>query len=110
MPTISSLKNNISQDFATESYKRLMDDHFMLIKNLVSNRSITIKPYEAIKYRGDFYGLLRNGMVDESVMYITMKINGYNSFSDYEGERTEFIVADPSYVRSIYLKSTIVTT
>ena len=110
MPTISSLQNNINQDFATESYKRLMDDHFSLIKNLTSNRVIAIKPYEAIKYKGDFYGLLRNSMVDDSVMYISMKINGYNSFSQYEGERTEFTIADASFVRSIYLKSTIVST
>lgn len=48
--------------------------------------SVNIDPVDANRYKGNFYGLLKNVLnVPNSAIYFNMLINGYTSSLGYEG-------------------------
>lgn len=108
MSLLTSLNSSSStEQFFTDSFKKLIEEHLPYLINM-NTKSITIKPYEMIKYKGDFQGILLTYSVPVISHYATMRINGMKSFSDYDGLSDTFILAPNDFINRLYSRSRVV--
>lgn len=54
--------------------------------------AITVEPTLALRYQGDFYGLLTTQRIPSKYQWITMRMNGLTSPDQYTGEARTFII------------------
>jgi len=73
--------------------------HTDLVQNHLVTRSVT--PYLGSKYSGNLYGLLHNELqIPNSAIYLNIRINGFKSSLDYNGELMLKIL-DPDVMLSL---------
>ena len=69
---------------SNRDFLQLSEDHISYYKNSI--QTVSISPLTALKYKGDFYGLLDTLSVDISRHYITLRINNLRNSLDYKGD------------------------
>lgn len=74
------------------------------LQSLTENKdfiTMTVEPVDANRYKGDLIGLLTNVFkIPNSATYLNMRINGFKSTLDYDGER-QIKILESSKVEAI---------
>lgn len=91
----------LSEEFisALESYIPFLREH-------PESKTAEISLHQAAKFRGDFYGLLNELGWDKKYHLTILRMNGYMSSTDYEGETT-LILYPPQNVVDMFFTSFI---
>lgn len=111
MFSINSLAESSTEPhFDTPAFKIVLEDHLEKIKS--SDRVLinTIESTVGDKYKGDFYGLLQHLSIPPEHRWITMRLNGYSSTSDFDGLQLDIklpSVLDLHVMMSRYLTSRV---
>lgn len=95
-----------SEQYFTDSFKKLIEEHLPYLINM-NTKTITIKPYEMIKYKGDFQGILLTYSVPVIIHYATMRMNRMTSFSQYDGLTDSFVLAPNDVINRLYNRSRV---
>lgn len=99
--------NSVSQAQAVYYTAEFMNDIEGNLPFLLKNPSesmLRISAQKANMYKGDLVGLLVAEGMPASMHWITIRMNGYLCSTDYEGERTEFILPNEQVVTMIQRK------
>lgn len=79
--------------FHSPGFRNEIEANLGYLWNTRSNTPVSVTGQIAYKYRGDLEGLLiKEGGVAPSAVWTVIRMNGYFSSSDYEGEVTMFEV------------------
>lgn len=93
-------KSNV-EIYTTEGFRKVIEDHLQEIRLAVMEVKVpTARQVE--KYRGDFYGLLLEWNVNPELLWITTRVNGLVSTSDYNGDIPMVKLINPRYINSLY--------
>jgi len=95
MPSLIELMDDDSMGLNS---KTIHDIITMASTDIVKNnlQIVTIDPVDAIRYKGNMFGLLKNVLnIPNSALYINMVVNGYQSSLEYDGKlRLKILNAD----------------
>lgn len=91
-----------SAGYFDPAFRRVLEEHLQLIKARPENRLTTITPLQALRYKGDFYGLLAELQVPDYMKWITMRANSLIAPGDASEDLASVLLIDPQYVRRIY--------
>ena len=89
-----------------KGFRIVLDDHIGFLTDHKETTVIPVKPVEALKYEGDFSGLLSSYNVPINLHWVTMRMNRLTSPCDSSDEITSVIVPSEAAVerlRSGYL-------
>lgn len=89
-------------DYVSESFKTVLEDHLSILSNPKNIEEFkTISPIDANRFEYDFYGLLRNLAVPVQHHWITMRINGYSSPSEYKKDKLTIKIPRSELINSL---------
>lgn len=88
--------------FFSSSFRRTLMDHIDIIKSAVSTQPMVYDANAAYHCKGDLYLLFRTIQLAPKYWWITMKVNGYNSPEEFDGEYVNMILPDISYIDNLY--------
>lgn len=83
-------------------FRQVLEEHLALIKAQPNNRTMSLTPIQALRYKGDFYGLLNEFQIPDYMKWITLRVNGFISPSDGHENIGIVTLVDPQYIRRIY--------
>lgn len=83
------------------AFRRVMETHMGLLRNLASTQLIAIEPQLAYKYEFDFYGLLQERGVAEHLHWVILRLNDMSDPREFKVTMDRFLVPDPAVVDSI---------
>lgn len=82
-----------------EEFRNIIEDHLYILKHKGKKIPVPVTAIQEMKYKGDFYGLLRSLGIPIEFHWITMRINGLHSPMDYQGTLIELIGPDDGYIK-----------
>lgn len=83
-------------------FRKVLEEHLKIIKEQSNLTTVTITPIQALRYKGDFYGLLNELGVPDYLKWITLRVNDMISPSDANSDISMVVMIDPQYIRRIY--------
>ena len=78
-----------------------MENMLPFVKNSQSLRMFNIEPYESAVFEGDFYSLMEKYKVPKHEHYLTLRLNGMRSPTDYTGEAMSFYLPPAGFVQKM---------
>ena len=78
-----------------------VESHIPYFKNVASKTVLSVTQQQNAKYEGDFYGLLAELKVHPEHRYLTMRVNGLDTSSDYLGDKEVIILPDLAYFNTL---------
>lgn len=90
-----------SQIQADRNYYELQETHLHYLRTDPETYEMELDPLTADVWVGDFYGLLNQLRIDKKFAYLIMRINGYTSASDFNGDRKTLLIPSPTAVSRI---------
>lgn len=100
---IHNLTPPIEQTYFEHDFLVILESHLTYLRTNGNLRLVTVSEHQNFKYEGDLYGLLDDLDVIKKFHYITARVNGYESSSDFKGD-VEYLVV-PDYTEIEMLKS-----
>jgi len=102
-PIHSLQQNNGNPEYYSTEFKQLLEDH---LPNIKTRYMRTFVPTEEQNMRaeGDFYGLLTEHNIPMDLHWVTMRINGLTSPTDYEGNLATVFIPDASVISGLLQK------
>ena len=91
----------------------LLEDHLQYLRSLSSTKTITLDPSMVLVYAGDFYGYLNEVGIAKQYHWIIMRLNGYFSPAEFDGQKTLFLVPEQKEIDRLimpYVSSGIIRT
>lgn len=92
MPLYFLAKPQTVASFETDAFRTAVEDHLSNLKNQSSTQTLQCLPIDAEVYRGDLFGLLSKMGIEHRLRWTTMRMNGYTSPQDYDGEKVIFLI------------------
>jgi len=99
--TIQDLANTPDFPLSADLVKK-WNSVIPVLKTNYIDRTITIDPNVAEKYKGDFTGLLLNLDVPTELHYPHLVVNGLNSPTDYKGDFKEISILNYTEAGNYY--------
>lgn len=93
-PLAGLMKDEGSSIYYSKSFREELEKHLDILRTGLEANGLAIEPNIAIKYKGDFYGLLTYYNIPYKYHWITMRVNKYTSTMDYEGTVDTIIIPD----------------
>lgn len=90
-----------NQVYFSSSFRIVLDDHINFLKNHPETISIQVSPIEALKYVGDLSGLLFTKNVNVNLHWVIMRMNGFTSPADTDGNVSNLIIPSESVVERL---------
>ena len=85
----------------SEDFRTVMETHVEYLKNHSTTDSLVVQPNLAYKYENSFYDLLSVLEVSREQHWITMRVNGMTSPTEYTADMTELLIVDSGEYKSI---------
>lgn len=86
---------------ADRNYYELQESHLQYLKKDPGTYEIEIDALTGDIWVGDFYGLLNHLRIDKKFTYLIMRLNGYSSASDFNGDKTSILIPSPTAIGRI---------
>lgn len=102
MALTDNLNVTDSAGYYEPAFRRVLEEHLHLIRALANNRVVTITPMQALRYKGDFYGLLNEFDVPDYLKWVTLRVNNFISPADGHENLTAVLLVDQQYIRRLY--------
>jgi hypothetical protein len=90
-----------SSVYFERGFRIVLDDHVGFLKDHNETTVIAVKPLEALKYEGDFSGLLTYYNIPINLHWVTMRMNGLTTPADSPAEITSLIVPSEAVVERL---------
>lgn len=97
----------------SQSWMRTLETLLPLMRSRSDSNFLQVSPSEAIKYQGDFYGLLQSKNISARYFWVILRFNDMTSPVEYDGVRTLFDLPSYGYVdeqmrlyQTLYRKNT----
>lgn len=87
--------------FLDESFYVFLETNLQYLLSQSSLRIVSIKGSDAEKYRGDFYGLLDFLGISKNSQYVSLRMNGMRSSSDFDGLLVEIKIPGDTDVNEL---------
>lgn len=84
-----------------QQFMNVMETHITWLKNHRTTRLTRVKDNIALRYQGDFYGLLRALKVAPQYWWIFMRVNGLTSPLKYDHSLVLIMLPDPQRIIDI---------
>jgi hypothetical protein len=111
--SISKLQLTIDEiGVLSPGFRNLIENHRLLLKKDTNTFFIELSPHDEYKYTGDFYQLLSKLKINQSLFWITMRINDMHSPIDYNGDKKIILVpamATINYLLTRFLNETTIS-
>jgi len=79
----------------------MLESHLTYLRSSETLRSVEITSFQGYKWEGDLYGLLDVIGIQKKYHYITMRVNGYDSSSDFKGDVEYLLVPDFNTINTL---------
>jgi hypothetical protein len=102
---INSLKPQPEKVFFEPNFLVMLESHLSFFRNSGATTLTPISSQQGYKYEGDLYGLLDDLGISKVFHFITARLNGFTSGSDFKGDRDYLLVpslADIEILKAIY--------
>ena len=87
--------------YRSKSFRQLIETHLSWL-NLSRNKEIREIPSEAaLRWRGDFYGLLSEIGVESELHWVTLRLNGYRASTEFADIPLTISVPDKEVIRTL---------
>lgn len=104
-----NIADTITSNGMTEDMLKKYNSIISVMRETYAVGKVSVTPAMAEKYKGDMYGLFKNEFsIAETDIYLHIRINGYLSSDDYNGELLELQILDNSQLliyRSLFKKT-----
>lgn len=94
--------NTSSNGYYEPDFRRVLEEHLPLIKKRQANTVLAVEPYLAVRFKGDFFGLLAHLQVPDYLQWITMRVNGFISPMDVNDDIRTVTTVDATFIRRLY--------
>lgn len=95
---MSDLMVQVGDDaYYSDSFRNAIEDNLQGLINDGTTQSRTVTPDVGLANRYDFFGLLTDMGIPMAYQWATLRMNGYRSPADYQGDLLTILV--PSYTR-----------
>lgn len=84
----------------TDEFRNVLEDHLIFLRNKKST-VINLEPMVKIKYRFDFFSLLKNHNIENYSHWIVMRMNGLNSPTDDFSELESLVIPDTTVLNQV---------
>ncbi len=98
---IHQFSRDIEDVYYSAGFIQTIEDHLSFLRTGSTIKTISVTDQQNIKYEGDFYGLLDDCRIDKKYHQIVLRVNGYDSSGDFDGNIEYFIIPDFSEVEEI---------
>lgn len=72
-------------------FRRVLETHLGLLRNLEETRWVEIKQHLAYKYEYDFYGLLQELSVPQHLHWVILRVNNMVDPREFKTEMAQFL-------------------
>ncbi|QVD49146.1 hypothetical protein LUCX_76 [Xanthomonas phage vB_XciM_LucasX] len=91
--TIKSKMRDPGADFYyTNTWRLLVETHLVWLRSVAGSETLVIQPHIGYKYEGDLNGAMSELNIPPWMHWVTMRINGLYSSSDYDGSSVALMV------------------
>lgn len=101
MPINQLLVNTGAAIYYDAAFRRVLETHMGLLRNLASTQLVAIEPQLAYKYEFDFYGMLQERGVAEHLHWVILRVNDMVDPREFKSTMDRFLVPAPEVVDSI---------
>lgn len=102
---INSLKAQPETVFFEPNFLVMLESHISFLRNSGTLAVQAVSSQQGYKYEGDLYGLLDDLGISKVFHFITARINGFTSSSDFKGDRDYLLIpsfSDIEILKAIY--------
>jgi len=98
---IHDLSNDIGElIYSTHEFKILIESHLTYLRT-TNITTTAVDQQKNYKFEGDFYGLLAELNISKEFHYVIMRVNGYESSSDFKGDVEYIVMPDLAEVQML---------
>jgi len=90
---ILNLPQSIEDVYFDPNFIVLLESHITYLRT-TNISTVVVSSHQGYKYEGDFYGLLGDLNILKKFHYIVMRVNGYESSADFDGNITHIVTPD----------------
>jgi hypothetical protein len=101
MPIDQLMVNTGAAIYYDDAFRRVMETHMGLLRNLASTELVAIEPQLAYKYEFDFYGLLQEKGVAEHLHWTILRVNDMVDPRQFKSTMDRILVPSPEVIDSI---------
>ena len=105
--------NSGNSDYFNPLFRYTLEAHVPYLVGLPSTRSISVDPHDTIVYNQDLYGYLLAVGVLQCYHWITMRVNGYFSPTEFDSSATLILIPNSNELESLrqsWYASTVIKT
>lgn len=97
------VRTDVDPKVSDSAFKQMLEDHLSTFM-VRSTDILELTPGQVVRCRGDFYAILTENSIDRKLFFITMRINGYHSPTDYEGTKNTITIANRQLFETLLQK------
>ena len=103
MSLIERLNNPGANLYYEQAFRNVFEDHLSYIKQNKQNfiTSVTVDQNTAARFAGDFRGLMLAVSVFPHLHWFNMRLNGYSSCSDYDGQQLTIELINENIIKEL---------
>ena len=90
--SITQLESGNDPNYFTDEFLKFIEDNLGYFSKKDDLKTLNFEPAVGYKYEGDLYGLFRLLNVPNHLHYLTMRINGYDTPTDFKADRLSMLV------------------
>ena len=90
--SLVALESGNEPNYFTDEFIKFIEDNIKYFSNPSDLQSLSFDPAVGYKYEGDLYGLLKILNVPNHLHYLTMRINGYDTPTEFKADRLNIYV------------------
>lgn len=99
-PLFDLLNDDGPRVYYSDGFRDVIENHLVIMREKHSS-PVSIQQHIAYVYEADFYGLMNALGVAKHFQWITLRLNGYTSPTDYRPEDLVLYIPDINYVERL---------
>lgn len=100
---LSTYPNSNNVMMNDQMWMRTLESLLPTIRSRIDNSAFSVSPALALKYQGDFYGLLLENKIAAQYHWITMRLNDMTTPTEYDGTKQIIFVPNTGYIDQQYV-------
>ncbi|MND14836.1 hypothetical protein D3C81_193450 [compost metagenome] len=101
MPITQKLADAGATVYYDQAFRRVLETHMGLLRNLQETRYIEIEKHLAYKYEFDFYGLLQELKIPMNLHWVIMRVNNMVDPREFKSTMERFLFPPAEVVDNI---------
>ena len=98
---VDLIKHKNGTYFDDPGFKKVLEDHVKLLRE-TTTKILTVEPVRAIRYEGDFYGLLKEMGIPSEIHWLVAQMNYLDCSEDYRSSKLEIFLPEEGNLDILY--------